>query len=685
MASLLVGCETALYMANRLKAYMEFLNKLPTSLTTGYFETAMTELYAHILTFLAHAIKIYQRPTFQRALISFWQDRDVQEFEQDCNKLGERVETEASNCDRKLSEQDRGVLGQLQQELAKVLKKLEQDHKFQASLERLEKKIDLKSLKFVEGATFDAYGQVHGACHPATRVDLLRDIQDWAQRPNSKSIFWLKGMAGTGKSTISWTIANWLATKGSLGVVDLGASFFFKRGEDSRGSAALLFPTIIYQLSKKIPGLDVLLAKAIESNPEICSKALGEQFRTLISQPLQRLVSSSGHSMFVIVVDALDECKREDIDIVLQLWPNLFNIDNVHLRLFLTSRPELPIQLGFNDMSTDVHHDMILHEVPQPIIQHDILAFLRDAFAKIRKDYNREPLRGTPLNHDWPGDEVLQQLTDMAIPLFIIAATICRFVHDPHWDPQERLETILQTRKIGQISQMAKTYLPVLNQMTTTLRDETDENRLFAEFRTVVGSIVTLAEPLSKTALAALLNIPLETIGLRLRPLHSVLHIPMDAETPVRPLHLSFSEFLTSQELQNQPFGVNSPHTHGILLNKCLGLLSKPSPQGLCENMCNLSYPGQPRRELGHDIVQGRLPPAMQYACRYWTHHAQHSGTEIRDDGEVHNFLQKHFLHWLEALSLINKISEVIGYVSILQSLMSVSDAVAGISEKDQC
>ena len=231
---------------------------------------------------------------------------------------------------------------------------------------------------------------------------------------------------------------------------------------------------------------------------------------------------------------------------------------------------------------------------------------------------------------------------------------------------------------------MAQTYLPVLKQMTASSRDRTDEERLCAEFRTVIGSIVTLAEPLSKTALAALLNIPLGTIALRLKPLHSVLQIPIDTEAPVRPLHLSFSEFLTSQELQNQPFGVNSPATHSMLLTKCLGLLSNPSRKGLCENMCNLSYPGQARRELAPNIVQERLPPAIQYACRYWTHHAQHSSTEIRDDGEVHNFLQKHFLHWLEALSLTNKISEVIGYVSILQSLASVSVAQAGISEGDQ-
>jgi len=63
------------------------------------------------------------------------------------------------------------------------------------------------SLKFVEGATFDAYNQTDDGCHPNTRVDLLRSIQAWAHQANGKSIFWLNGMAGTGKSTISRTIA----------------------------------------------------------------------------------------------------------------------------------------------------------------------------------------------------------------------------------------------------------------------------------------------------------------------------------------------------------------------------------------------------------------------------------------------------------------------------------------------
>ena len=84
----------------------------------------------------------------------------------------------------------------------------------------------------------DAYDGDHVICHPATRVDLRRQIQDWALQPQSKSIFWLSGMAGTSKSTISWTIAKWLTDQSRLGVVEFKASFFFKRGEGGRGSAS---------------------------------------------------------------------------------------------------------------------------------------------------------------------------------------------------------------------------------------------------------------------------------------------------------------------------------------------------------------------------------------------------------------------------------------------------------------
>jgi len=78
----------------------------------------------------------------------------------------------------------------------------------------------------------------------------MRDgqIEAWADDPGGQCIFWLNGVAGTGKSTISRTIADRFKKQGIL-----GASFFFKRGERDRGNAALFFTTIAAQLVSQKP------------------------------------------------------------------------------------------------------------------------------------------------------------------------------------------------------------------------------------------------------------------------------------------------------------------------------------------------------------------------------------------------------------------------------------------------
>ena len=136
----------------------------------------------------------------------------------------------------------------------------------------------------------------------------------------------------------------------------------------------------------------------------------------------------------------------------------------------------------------------------------------------------------------------------------------------------------------------------MLRQLTAALRDSSDKEKLYEEFRIIVGSIVTLAEPLSVTSLATLLCTPLATVAHRLRPLHSILQVPADAETPIRTLHISFREFLLSDKLQHEPFGVNGPATHRMLLTRRLRLLSDSN--GLRENLCGLMYPSQLRREI---------------------------------------------------------------------------------------
>jgi hypothetical protein len=67
----------------------------------------------------------------------------------------------------------------------------------------------------------------------------------------------------------------------------------------------------------------------------------------------------------------------------------------------------------------------------------------------------------------------------------------------------------------------------------------------------------------------------------------------------------------------------------------------------------------------------------IQYACLYWIQHFHKSGARLRDDDQVHQFLQEHLLHWLEALGRMQKISEGIHAIASLESIAAVSQLPA--------
>ncbi|RSM00386.1 hypothetical protein CEP52_009131 [Fusarium oligoseptatum] len=297
--------------------------------------------------------------------------------------------------------------------------------------------LDMSKIPVAKSAAFDSYVNEHDPrCLPNTRVELLETIARWAGDPNSDTIFWLNGMAGTGKSTISRTIAHSFSQEKML-----GASFFFKRGERDRGNASRLFTTIAAQLIARLPEIGPLAIKAIEDEPDLPNKFIQEQFEKLILDPLQELDKDiSGSRVFVLVIDALDECDRhDDVRLIINVLTRLKSLTVIKVKAFVTSRPELPIRLGFNSIKGK-YRDLVLHEIPKPIIEHDISEFLHHQLEKARLEYNCQSDPNNQLDPDWPGTQTTNILIEMAIPLFIFAATMCRFIQDPLYDPVSQLE-----------------------------------------------------------------------------------------------------------------------------------------------------------------------------------------------------------------------------------------------------
>lgn len=517
--------------------------------------------------------------------------------------------------------------------------------------------MDIDKLPFARGAGYNSYAdQYENECLQGTRTELLQQINEWAFSPHAKCLFWLNGMAGTGKSTVSRTVAKSLKeTK------HLGASFFFKRGEGDRGKAMSLIPTLAKQLVLSFPGLIAGLQKALQDDPDIASKSLKEQFDKILLQPLLDLDQLKDQPPYtaVIVIDALDECENDqDVRSIIRLLPLLQRVPAIHLRVFLTSRPELPICLGFLEIANHDYESLALHDISRKATEHDIYLFLEDRFAKIRHDRD--------ISRDWPSENVIKELITMSAPLFICAATVCRYIENSKWEPEIRLAELLKDQA-KYAAKMDKTYLPILTQLIDNQDDnESEQQQLLQEFQEIVGAIILLTVPLSINALSLFLGLEPDLISNRLNLFQSVLSVPKNRDLPVRVLHLSFRNFLVRSQSR---FLVNEPKKHMDITMRCLIIMRG----GLKKNICGLEGYGIKRAEIDTRSIHQHLPPELQYSCCYWVYHLAQSEDVAAAIDDIFLFLQEHFMHWMEAMSLLGVVSEVLGIIDQLQSVIRVS------------
>lgn len=662
MAALLVGMRLTFSTANRLEAYLNYLQRLPTTPASKSLERTLLETYGHLLRFIATAIATYERGVASRTWRALWETPVIEDFEKECDELEARTGRDASNCDRDMYEQDRVKAKQWKTELELTLQKLDKIAGIRSAVDGLHVKVDLSRLQTASalGATYDSHADEHTAqCLAGTRIDLLDQIATWAVDPTGKNIFWLCGKAGTGKSTISRTVADRLDKQGLL-----GASFFFKRGEAGRGNASRFFPTITLQLIDVVPGMGRFVAEALDADSMLCQRKLQDQHERLMLEPLLQATQHGQSSIKVIVIDALDECENlQHARAILKLLAHENVVGGTPVRIVVTSRPETPIQTGFKSIDSALHEDIILEEVQAASVEHDIRVYLNHRFQEIRDEH---ALLQTydPLPAEWPGNDRIEALVSLAVPLFIFAFTVCR--HVSQRNPQGRLENLLRPLRGTSLYGLNEMYLTILDRSLSDLSAD-EHDRAVNDFRIVVGSIVTVANPLSAASLATILQVPWASIDQTLRPLHSVLHIPASPTSSIRLLHLSFRDFLTDPSFKSSSkFYVDEDETHARLAQQCLQRLSQ---QGVLSNdVCKVSRPGARRTDFSTDYVAEYLQPDVAYACSFWALHTAQSKQNLHDEDHVHKFLQKHFLHWLEALSWLGQINSAIGFVSELRS-----------------
>ena len=144
-------------------------------------------------------------------------------------------------------------------------------------------------------------------------------------------MYWMNGMGGTGKTTIGYSLCEWLAKAGKL-----GGNFFCSRAEPSCHDVNNIVPTLAFQLSQSYPAYRSALCKVPKEEPQASKLDVRRQFQKLIEGPIRAVKDSAVLEDTVIVIDALDE--RDDgqtfrlfLETLLKLVPDL------PFKIFLTS------------------------------------------------------------------------------------------------------------------------------------------------------------------------------------------------------------------------------------------------------------------------------------------------------------------------------------------------------------
>ena len=468
----------------------------------------------------------------------------------------------------------------------------------------------------------------------------------WAENPQDKKVYWLNGLAGTGKSTIAQTFCEMVAEAGIL-----GASFFCSRDNLNRKELKHIFPTIAYQLACRHPVFRKRIIHIITKDPSVAEYSLISQLKDLIVVPL-----SSTNISCVIVVDALDECVDNQPASALLSVLGRHVKDLQSVKFFITGRPEPLIRRGFRlPLLEPITQIFLLHKVEISNVNEDIQLYLQEKLteiAKQRSDFD--------VSNPWPGDQDLLALTKKSSGLFIFASTLARFIGSEHHEPDERLRLII-TQSDSTVHEGRAGINLLYTHILEHAFSDVKETAVFTNLRRVLAMVVLAFNPLSREQIAKILGISTRLITINLRHFHSVLLVPNEDSKEIRIFHKSFPDFLQDcNRCSNPKFLINAPIHHGDIALRCLELLKtlKPNPCNLPNFLMNQDVPNLP--ELLEDKVGG----AMRYASRYWAMHFQFSPTTgnypLQLITSATEFFESNAIQWIEMMSLEGQLESVI-------------------------
>ncbi|GKT96934.1 LOW QUALITY PROTEIN: beta transducin-like protein HET-E4s [Colletotrichum tofieldiae] len=489
-----------------------------------------------------------------------------------------------------------------------------------------------------------------------TKGGLLRDSYRWIldhddfcrwRDDDQSRLLWIKGDPGKGKTMLLCGIVDELEKMSAD--TRILAYFFCQATEVRLNNATAVLRGLIYQLLDQEPSLIGRVRKKYDH----AGKKLFEDANSwdALSKMLINILEEPSLQNTYLVIDALDECET-DLNQLLHLIIQLSSSSRA--KLIVSSRNWQHIEEVLDDATQKVRLSL---ELNQDSISAAVGKYI---------EYKVDQLVRSKRYDSATRDAVQQHLVSNADDTFLWVALVCQELADP---------------KVRRRHTRARLHLfpPGLDPLYARMMGHVFSSDDAELCRQVLSLVSVVYRPLSLAELASLV----ESLGdhaddanyLNLEEIIATCGSLLTVrEGVVYFVHQSAKDFLIKNESERI-------YPHGVAQeNRTIGLRSIQVMSGtLQRDIYSLRAPGFPINHVKPPDPDPLAP--ARYSCVYWVSHLadgsltgqEQHGQGLQDDGLAHTFLKEHYLHWLEALSLLGSVSAGILQMSKLSGLVQVS------------
>lgn len=605
-------------------------------------ENRVRELYKALLLYQMKSVCSYYRNqslVFLRAMLS------LDDWDGDLGLVitaEAAVQDDAAQYSQELTKSSLGALVKRAKDMEERLGDIHQDIRDFILLQKDARKDDIESECRRDLRVVDPQHDMERI--EKSKDELLNDAFKWILRTPEYAAFtswddagsdypprrllWIKGYAGTGKTMLMIGIIRQLSSQPAT--IAPGVSFFFCQGTDTAlNNATAVLRSLIWLLLLQQPRLiSHILQKYKDSGAGLFKDknafyALSEAFRNMLKDPLLQPV--------YLAVDALDECAEDRPELIHLISTSLALSQKV--KWLLSSRPEVDLLTELKNLGTDsLYTSETLVELDTHILAEPVNAYISHKLIllKRKKGYNDSVLA-----------EVSHEVRERAENIFLWVALAFKV-----------LDTVHGHSAVKRIREIPPGLSKLYDHMMT--RIESGELLDPQDCKTVLAATTLSFRPLSLYELAALVDLPLDVAETAIEMCGSFLTVIGEK---VNLIHQSAKDYLERNfTLKLQPAGVAQGHAN--IGKRSIDAMSSD----LRQNMYNLDFGFKP-----NDMNPPHLDPLarIRYPCMFWADHLcfqndenPESSRELTDSGKVFGFLKEHLLHWLEALSLLGKLSD---------------------------